>query len=257
MKRSLDKQKEGGSIKTLFLLILLLTSMEGGKVYLLANEIDKSLANDLISDLSENFNLVLLGPDDKIPDDFRILVILGGPDAPGVGKYSSIYLSGEEEEELRRGNTKGIYLKRYEDRLVIVVAGSNRYLTREAHVENRVEIIEEVSGALSETVESEIDVRVISHTSNCSQVEEKTKWKLMGKKLIVKSYFHTPTPCYRVSEVKAYQEADKVEIEVFLTPKEGYCVMCIGGNELILEAHPIGEVREVSLKIHGAIKRSD
>lgn len=107
-------------------------------VHVLANEIDKEVSAELISKLEESFTVEFSTPLSLVDEDY--LVILGGPDAPnGVGVVVAGLLDSAEEENIRSLSGGFVYSidgAYKEGQKVILVAGKNRFGTRDAGLEN-------------------------------------------------------------------------------------------------------------------------
>jgi WD40 repeat protein len=119
-------------------------------VAVLANSIDFGLAGKFF-DLLKNNGLeaqYFTAADFSTFRDSQFIVILGGPDAPeGVGERTGEVLPDWEENQVRRLGAKKMYV--YSDvwtanQTVIVLAGSNRNLTRDAQDEFGEQVIVEL-----------------------------------------------------------------------------------------------------------------
>ncbi len=116
---------------------------EPRKVVVLANSIDRELASDFYSFLSEKGFFVIKSSASEFGSyrNESKIVVLGGPDAPeGVGSIASGVLTLDEQEFVRADGNKGLFKHKNpwnKDGVVIVLAGSDRFGTRTAHTENR------------------------------------------------------------------------------------------------------------------------
>ncbi len=115
-----------------------------GDILIVANSIDYAMASGFISYLKKN-NLAtkVVKPAEFTPDmrtGNRLIILLGGPDAPeGMGEIVDEMLSDSEKESLRDADSQQMFFRYnpYTDRfwakqLVIVVAGSDRANTQAA-----------------------------------------------------------------------------------------------------------------------------
>lgn len=124
---------------------------EKPKVVMLANSIDYDLAVDFTDFLNDSgFEVVSVtapGFDDYKSE--KIIIILGGPDAPeGVGDIVQAVLTEEEANAIREPNAKKMLVKLdlwAAGQKVIVLAGSDRNQTKAAHEENRDAVLEEIT----------------------------------------------------------------------------------------------------------------
>jgi len=133
-------QKISFSLVVLFILILSMTvtpSYAQQEVYVISNNIDV-VAKPILEDYFRGFGLF---PEFLTPDDLgkikgvKLIVILGGPDAPyGTGTLVNRYLDSLEINFIRQPGQKFAFIKSdpygYADR-VIIIAGSEREKTYE------------------------------------------------------------------------------------------------------------------------------
>ncbi|MEE9174972.1 MAG: transglutaminase-like domain-containing protein [Thermodesulfobacteriota bacterium] len=123
---------------------------ENQKVVVLANSIDISLAEDFIDYLTNaGIETMIVNADHFIEHRTeKNIIILGGPDAyEGVGITSHQLLTSDEGDYLRSVGNGGLYRKKNRwtmNQKVFILAGSDRYETQKAHIENRVEILREI-----------------------------------------------------------------------------------------------------------------
>ncbi|MEN6378490.1 MAG: hypothetical protein ABFD15_02770 [Methanofastidiosum sp.] len=133
-------QKISFSLVVLFILILSMTvtpSYAQQEVYVISNNIDV-VAKPILEDYFRGFGLF---PEFLTPDDLgkikgvKLIVILGGPDAPyGTGTLVNRYLDSLEINFIRQPGQKFAFIKSdpygYADR-VVIIAGSEREKTYE------------------------------------------------------------------------------------------------------------------------------
>ncbi len=123
------------------------------KITVLANSIDYANAGGFFSflgDIGIELNHSTASTFNQSKQE-SLIIILGGPDAPeGVGKIVQEILSEHEQNQIRAGNqTKFVKMDPWSlnpDQKVIVLAGSDRYQTMQAHEENRSEVSSEAAG---------------------------------------------------------------------------------------------------------------
>jgi hypothetical protein len=121
------------------------------KIVVLANSIDYGLASDFFNFLENNgFETVHATVDDFVSyKEEKFIVILGGPDAPeGVGEIVQEVLSEVEENSIREVGARKKYARTnmwIQGQRVMVIAGSNRQETKNAHEENRYGVASEVA----------------------------------------------------------------------------------------------------------------
>ncbi|MFQ5800619.1 MAG: hypothetical protein ACE5HH_02715 [Candidatus Hydrothermarchaeales archaeon] len=118
----------------------------------MANSIDSALADEFLSYLKANniIATVINASDftETAKVENRLIIILGGPDAPeGVGEIVSEVLSDSEEAAVRQTGSQTMYVKynAYTDRysynqVVIIVAGSDRSNTQAAEAKYNADV---------------------------------------------------------------------------------------------------------------------
>ncbi len=118
------------------------------KVLIVSNSIDSGLAKDFLSVLKERkINSTVIKASDfntNVRGENRLIVILGGPDAPeGVGQIVAGLLTNAEARAMRKSGAQQMYTKfdvyttRFTSKQkVIIVAGSDRGNTRAACIKN-------------------------------------------------------------------------------------------------------------------------
>jgi hypothetical protein len=121
------------------------------RVILLSNSIDYDLAQDFVAFLGDKGveTLRVEAADFQQYQGEAFIIILGGPDAPeGVGEVVQQVLSREEQDYLRTHGNKAMYVKSNmwaQGQRVFVLAGSDRNQTREAHIEHRGGLYQNIS----------------------------------------------------------------------------------------------------------------
>jgi hypothetical protein len=125
--------------------------LSSADVLVVANSIDSALVEEFLSELKiSGINSKLMNASDftmNMRTSNRLIIILGGPDAPeGVGELVGNILSQEEQQTIR-GDQQALFIKKnvYTDRFsysqkVIIIAGSNRDRTKKAGLENTVDV---------------------------------------------------------------------------------------------------------------------
>ncbi|MEE8167819.1 MAG: hypothetical protein V3T58_02965 [Candidatus Hydrothermarchaeales archaeon] len=113
------------------------------KIVVLANSIDYELASDFFGFLG-NKGMEVVHSTTTDFDQYKLekfIVILGGPDAPeGVGDVVGEVLMNSDQNAIREQSAKKMYVKTNiwtTGQRVMVIAGSGRDQTKEAHQENR------------------------------------------------------------------------------------------------------------------------
>ncbi|MFQ5800283.1 MAG: hypothetical protein ACE5HH_01005, partial [Candidatus Hydrothermarchaeales archaeon] len=115
-------------------------------VVLIANSIDYNLSRDFVDYLEGKGVEVIRASalDFEGYKDADTIIILGGPDAlDGIGNITRQVLDEDEQEFLRIEGNRGMFINenpwypRYSDKTVTVLAGSDRYETQKAVLENR------------------------------------------------------------------------------------------------------------------------
>ena len=119
------------------------------KILLLANSIDSAMSDKFLELLRiSDISTTPIGPgsfNEFMRVDNRLIVILGGPDAPGgIGEIVRGILNESEQEAIRNSDNPlvfikfNVYTQRYTHyQRVIILAGSNRQKTSKAGMENR------------------------------------------------------------------------------------------------------------------------
>jgi hypothetical protein len=81
--------------------------------------------------------------------DREFIAILGGPDAyEGIGEVVQGILTEEEQEAVREPGGRRMYVKTnvwVEGQVVFVIAGSDRFETQRAHMENKATLASSIS----------------------------------------------------------------------------------------------------------------
>ena len=120
------------------------------KITILANSIDLDLAADFIAFL-RNGGVEVESTSASNFEGYKnreFIIILGGPDAPeGVGGIVQNVLTGEEADTIREPGAKKMYVKPdvwAAGQKIVVLAGADRNLTAETHLENRDFLIGEI-----------------------------------------------------------------------------------------------------------------
>lgn len=119
-------------------------------VLVVANSIDYSLAGDFIRKLRDaDLQSIIFANAENYENylnESDVLIILGGPDAyDGIGGIVQKYLSKGEQSFLREAGNKAVYIKQENGRKIIIIAGSDRWLTKKAWQENEDKIFEEIT----------------------------------------------------------------------------------------------------------------
>ena len=124
----------------------------GENVLLVANSIDSVLATDFLAYLDENnidaTSVNATGLTESAKVENRLIIILGGPDAPeGIGELVSGILTEEEASKVRGAGSElftvkyDTYTYRYSAKQkVIILAGSDRVATQASAMNSREEI---------------------------------------------------------------------------------------------------------------------
>ena len=84
-------------------------------------------------------------------------------------------------------------------------------------------------------VKNELGVRVIDQASECfsdQAFDSKAKWS-QGN-IIMETTFETPDPCYRIDSIRAFQQGDRIEINIRMKPG-GVCIQCFGFQRIEYE----------------------
>ncbi len=129
-------------------------------VLILANSIDASLADDLIRELQRyGLSVTVVGASDFPPHRRDpIVVVLGGPDAPqGIGSLVGPLLTPEERRAVRTPGSSEMFVKTgvwAPGQVVIVLAGSDRWGTQEAHRTRRDDLFSLLAPPIEITGES-------------------------------------------------------------------------------------------------------
>lgn len=118
-------------------------------IAILANSIDYELASEFFGFLEdrgiEKTHVTADNFDDYKQNKF--IIILGGPDAyEGVGGIVQQVLTDAEQGDIRKSGSKKMYVKTNiwrTGQVVIVIAGSNREMTKAAHQENQRSIVDQ------------------------------------------------------------------------------------------------------------------
>ena len=141
---------------SLFLICLLLpltagrpqaSEAQGGRIVILANSVDLSLAGDFIEEFrGYGFDILVVHPSGFTTQRVeRMILILGGPDAyEGVGGIVSSLLNSSMISEVRRPGAS--FLVKLKDvwrdgQLVLIAMGSDRNMTRKAYEDGMEEIL--------------------------------------------------------------------------------------------------------------------
>jgi len=115
-------------------------------ILIVANSLDYPLATEMLSYLkSRGITYEVVNADEFDADkraNNRLILVLGGPDAPeGIGAVTREVLSDSEEASIRQSGSQSMYVKynvwtdRYTyNQIVIVVAGSDRANTKAAEI---------------------------------------------------------------------------------------------------------------------------
>jgi len=116
------------------------------QVTLVANETDYNLADEFIEFLDMNNVLITTISAADFPEhqEDKIIIILGGPDAyDGIGYIVQNVLDGNEIEWVRKEGNFTMFIKTNtwrDGQLILVLAGSDRDLTKNACMENKEEV---------------------------------------------------------------------------------------------------------------------
>jgi hypothetical protein len=123
--------------------------LEVQRVVVLANSIDFSLAKNFFTYLrGQELDVLHISAENYEEHKDENLIILGGPDTPeGVGEIVQNILTINEQESIREPRSKKIYIKSSESgKILLIIAGSNRNYTAEAHHDNRELVTLELQG---------------------------------------------------------------------------------------------------------------
>jgi|GEM_PF-5143163 hypothetical protein len=167
-----------GKIALILIIIFLpnvVYSHDALKVVVVANSIDYQLAQDFFDFLRDKGIEVLHLNASEFPKykNEKFIIILGGHRAyAGVGEIAGQVLLPEERSSIEIAGNKKLFFKTNiwsKGQVVIVIAGSNRHQTRQAHNENRAIVIENLKEA-AEKISTSIEVFNITIRENESAI---------------------------------------------------------------------------------------
>jgi Tol biopolymer transport system component len=145
-KIAFSSDRDEGNSNIFIIDVSSIVSPKQPKIVVLANSIDYGLASDFFGFLgNKGIEVVHTTADDfELYKDEKFIVILGGPDAyDGVGEIVQDVLSSNEQSFLREKGNRKMYVKTNvwgTGQKVMVIAGSDREQTKEAHQENRAQV---------------------------------------------------------------------------------------------------------------------
>ncbi len=221
-------------------------------VAVVSNEIDRKISYPLLEEAFKSLGVEVTWHDgSELKEvmsslDYSAVIVLGGPLSLGSGKISSIILGKKGEEllsNLKLG--KKSYLIYRSDNL-FVLAGTDRYATREAVKE----FVEEgwpkklfsEGGTIRES--GNYTLSVIRSVGSCraGSSEGFLAYTVDGAVRIIYRE-GAPNPCYR-HRVKSFTVDPvrrEVLIELELVRTEQICIQCLGSVETVLELKPAPE----------------
>jgi hypothetical protein len=209
------------------------------KVGVIANDIDYSLSFDMIRDAFERRGVGVdyLGSGARAliaAQKYRAVIILGGPKAPIVGR-GVIPIMGEERKELgERGWV--IVTRPWGTGIAVVIAGADRYLTREAvkkflssELFDQVVRVVKEGREMKRVSEKKGLVELVSSFGRCGYQEGPSlSVTVRGSYAYANYSLGHANPCAKFV-LRGYEmEGNRIEIELSTEETAEICVQCIG-----------------------------
>jgi hypothetical protein len=209
------------------------------KVGVIANDIDYSLSFDMIRDAFERRGVGVdyLGSGARAliaAQKYRAVIILGGPKAPIVGR-GVIPIIGEERKELgERGWV--IVTRPWGTGIAVVIAGADRYLTREAVkkflsselFDQVVKVVKE-GREMKRVSEKKGLVELVSSSGRCGYQEGPSlSVNVRGSYAYANYSLGHANPCAKFVLRGYKMEGNRITIELSTEETAEICVQCIG-----------------------------
>ncbi len=220
-------------------------------VAVVSNEIDRELSYPLLEEAFRSVGAEVTwynGSElEKVISsmEHQVVIVLGGPLSLGSGNLSSLILGNEGDKllkDLREGRKSFII---HQSGKVFVLAGTDRYATKEA-VEQfiREGWPEKLFKVSPVTPSGKYNLSIVKSVGSCRAALSEGFVAYTTDHAVRIIYREgSPNPCYR-HRVKSFtvdQGSREIRIELELVRTEQICIQCLGSVETVLELNPAPE----------------